>query len=166
MKTQYIVLSLLFVFAALFTVHAQKARLDFLKKENIQVWGECGMCKKKIENAAKNAGAITAGWNEESKMLAVTYDRNKASTEKIEQAVAAAGYDTKDVTATVAAYSNLPECCHYQRKDVVNKVSLNCCNDQIACSKDAGCCKNATCNKDNSACKDMAACKEKECCKS
>jgi len=34
---------------------------------------------------------------------------------KIEQAVAAKGYDTKDVKATEAAYKKLDECCQYDR---------------------------------------------------
>ena len=118
MKTQYIVLSFLFVITSLFTVNAQKGLISPVKKESIKVWGECGMCKKKIENASKAAGAITASWNEESKILSFSYNTTKTNAARIQESVAAAGYDTKDVTATGEAYNKLPGCCHYERKEV------------------------------------------------
>jgi len=37
------------------------------KKEEIKVWGNCGMCKKVIETAAVGAGATKATWSEETK---------------------------------------------------------------------------------------------------
>ncbi|MEO5685102.1 MAG: heavy-metal-associated domain-containing protein [Chitinophagaceae bacterium] len=161
MKTQYIFLSFLFVLASIFTIHAQKATGSSLKKETIQVWGECGMCKNKIEKAAKTAGASNASWNEESKLLAVSYNSNKTSGTKIQQAIAAAGYDTKDLAAPAEVYSHLPGCCHYERKEAAAKqASGNCCSNAMACGK-AG-----KCDQTNVACKDMDACKEKGCCKS
>jgi periplasmic mercuric ion binding protein len=166
MKTQYIVLSFLFVFAALFTVKAQKFPVTAVKKENIKVWGECRMCKKKIENASLTAGAIKAEWNDESKILSVSYNIYKTSSAKIQQAVAAAGYDTKDFLATGAAYNNLPACCHYQRKELAKRTSLNCCKDEMGCAKYSVCCKDAACDKSNSNCSDMTTCKEKGRCKS
>jgi len=166
-KTHYIVLSLLFVFAALFTVHGQKGVPGSIKKENIQVWGECGMCKKKIEKAAENAGAATAAWDEDSKMLSVSYNRYKTSDTKIQQAIAAAGYDTKDVTAGDEAYNKLPACCHYERKEAVAKqAAVNSCDNGMACSRDTSCCKDGKCDKTSNTCRDITACKEKGCCKS
>jgi len=116
MKTQPFVLSILFIIASVTGLQAQKATNEFPKKETIAVWGECGMCKSKIEKAAKTAGATTAVWNEDSKQLAVAYYPNKTNAAKIQQAIAAAGYDTKDNSATQAAYDKLPGCCHYERK--------------------------------------------------
>jgi len=167
MKTQHIVLSFLFVLAAFFTVSAQKVINNSIKKENIKVWGECGMCKKKIEKASKDAGAIAADWSPESKVLSVSYNSNKTSTEKIQQAIAATGYDTKDISATTEAYNNLPGCCHYERKEATKQVATtNCCNNVKNCNKDMSCCKDGKCDKTNGTCKDMTACKEKGCCKS
>ena len=40
----------------------------------IKVAGNCGMCKKNIETAAKSAGALTAAWDKNTKLLTVTYD--------------------------------------------------------------------------------------------
>ena len=51
MKT-FISIFTLFIFFS-FSANAQK-------KEEIKVWGNCGMCKKVIETAATNAGAAAA----------------------------------------------------------------------------------------------------------
>jgi periplasmic mercuric ion binding protein len=166
MKTQSIVLSFLFIFASLFTVNAQKYPVSFVKKENIKVWGECGMCKNKIEKASKQAGAVTADWNEDSKLLSVSYNPNKTNPAKIQQAIAAAGYDTKDITASSDAYNKLPGCCKYERAATTQVAATSCCGDEKVCSKDAACCKDGHCDKTNGTCKDMTACKEKGCCKS
>jgi periplasmic mercuric ion binding protein len=86
------------------------------KNETIKVWGNCGICKKKIERAAKGAGATTASWNEETKELKVSYAAEKTSNMKIQEAVAKVGYDTQDVTANDKAYHKLDACCQYDRK--------------------------------------------------
>jgi hypothetical protein len=116
MKTQHIALSFLFVFASLFTANAHNFSLTSIKKDKIRVWGECGMCKNRIEKAAKEAGAITANWNEDSKYLVVSYNDSKTSLLKIQQAIAGVGHDTKELTATEEAYNKLPGCCKYERK--------------------------------------------------
>ncbi len=167
MKTQSIVLSILFVFVTLCTVKAQKYPVTALKKENIKVWGECGMCKKKIETASIQAGAVTADWNEDSKVLSVSYNTSKTSATKIQQAVAATGYDTRDIKATDGAYDKLPGCCKYERAaNAATTTATSCCDNEKACSKDAACCKDGKCDRTNGVCADMTACKEKGCCKS
>ena len=120
MKTHKLVFSVLFTMASVFTLHAQKDSSALPKKETIAVWGECGMCKNKIEKAATTAGATTASWDEDSKQLAVTYYAGKTNSLKIQQGIAAAGYDTKDVNATKAAYEKLPGCCHYERRSSIS----------------------------------------------
>jgi hypothetical protein len=89
---------------------------DSTLTEKIKVWGICDMCKTKIEKAAKAAGAATADWNDESKVLNVTYSASKSNNKKIQQKVADAGYDTQDLRATDAAFNKLPGCCKYDRK--------------------------------------------------
>jgi hypothetical protein len=74
------------------------------------------MCKAHIEKAAKQAGATTAAWDKAAKVLKVSFDVDKTSTDKIEDAVAAAGYDTEHKVASADAYSKLDECCQYDRK--------------------------------------------------
>lgn len=153
MKTlQIFLLSLSFLFVSLLA-SAQT------KTENIRVAGECGTCKKKIETAAKKAGASYALWNPDTKVLTVKYNSSSSNTARIEKAVAAAGYDTQDVKADETAYNNLDDCCKYDR-DTLKPAS--CCDDakcaQSACMKDGKCTP-------GSACCQQAACKDKECCK-
>lgn len=82
----------------------------------IKVSGNCGMCKKHIEKAAKDAGATNATWDKATKLLTLSFDSNKTSTDKIESAIANAGYDTEHKEANLEAYKKLDECCQYDRK--------------------------------------------------
>jgi cation transport ATPase len=95
--------------AIIFSVNAQNA-------STIKVSGNCGMCKKHIEKAAKDAGATTANWDKVSKLLTVSFDPAKSSNDKIETSIAGAGYDTEHKQATEEAYKKLDECCQYDRK--------------------------------------------------
>ena len=101
----------IFLFALLFStsMFAQKS-------EEIKVWGNCGMCKKVIETAALKAGASNSSWSEETKILNVSYKSKKTDAKSIQEAVAASGYDTQDVTAPTEVYNKLHGCCQYERK--------------------------------------------------
>ena len=119
-----------------------------VKTETFKVAGECGMCKNKIEKAAKQAGATKALWSAETKILKVTYSVAAASISTIQQAIAGVGYDTPNFKSTDEAYNNLHACCKYER-DTVNKA----------------CCENEACGKGDDCCGGMDCCKDKECCK-
>jgi mercuric ion binding protein len=137
-----------------------------VKKQSIKVWGNCGMCKKTIEKAAITGGATSANWNKETKLLAVQFASVNTSSDKIQQSIATAGYDTEKFTAHQAGYDNLPECCQYERKtQAAVSEKINCCKDGVC--KDGECkscsCKDAVCK--DGPCKD-AVCNGKTCCKS
>ncbi|MGZ3846068.1 MAG: heavy-metal-associated domain-containing protein [Flavisolibacter sp.] len=85
------------------------------KSETLKVSGECGSCKKKIESAAKKAGATYAVWDVDSKELAVKYNSTTTNSAKIQKAIADVGYDTQDYKATDEAYNKLDGCCQYDR---------------------------------------------------
>lgn len=138
------------------------------KSEEIKVWGNCGMCKKTIEAAALKAGASTASWSEETKMLSIAYKPKKTDVKAIQEAVAASGYDTQDVTAPNEVYSKLHGCCQYDRKTVTevvkNEGKKECCGMEN-CDHKMDCCKDGKCEKDKACCKDGKCEKGKECCK-
>lgn len=92
---------------------AQQINTDTLK-----VWGNCGMCKKTIEKSAKSAGAKIANWDADLHQLIVSYKSDKTSSLKIQQAIAASGYDTQDVIASDEVYNQLHGCCKYERKSI------------------------------------------------
>jgi mercuric ion binding protein len=106
-----------------------------LKSETIPVSGNCGMCKSTIEKAAKKAGAEKAVWDMDAKTLLLVYNSESTDAAKIQQGIAAAGYDTRDVRADDKAYGKLPPCCKYERS---GETKLSCC-ETGKCAK-AGCC--------------------------
>lgn len=85
------------------------------KTEEIKVLGECGMCKDRIEGAIKVDGIAEAVWNQETKLLRVTYNPALITVDDIQQKVAAVGHDTEKYRADDAVYASLPGCCHYER---------------------------------------------------
>lgn len=117
MKIASFIAVLLFGIFTTSTLSAQTtATVPAVKYETIKVWGNCGMCKETIEDAAKKAGATTADWNEESKQLKISYASKKTSSEKIQKKIAKSGYDTQDFVAPDKAYNALHGCCKYDRK--------------------------------------------------
>ncbi len=86
-------------------------------KRNIEVSGNCDMCKKRIEKAAFGvAGVKSAEWHSDDQLLHLIINEEKTSLEKVQQAVAKAGHDTRDVRASDADYQNLHGCCKYERR--------------------------------------------------
>jgi len=86
------------------------------KTETTKVWGNCETCEKKIEKAAKTAGAEKAKWNMNKKELVVSYDSTKTTMDDIQKRIASFGYDTEKYAADDKAYNKLDECCKYKRK--------------------------------------------------
>lgn len=82
-----------------------------------EVAGNCGMCKKRIEDAGKKAGAETIKWDPKTKKANVKFDEKKTSLRKIQQAIADAGHDAGEIRAKDEVYKKLHECCLYERMD-------------------------------------------------
>ncbi|MCR6719817.1 MAG: cation transporter [Chitinophagaceae bacterium] len=141
-----------------FTAIAQKNQTV-----TIPVSGNCGMCKTNIEKAAKKAGASKADWDTEAKTLTVTF-ASSTNLSKIQETVAEAGYDTRDVKATDAAYNKLHACCKYERVSAAaaTEPAAHC---QANCDMKDGKCTNMEACKAKGCCKDEADCKAKGCCK-
>jgi hypothetical protein len=147
----------IFLITTLFIAIANFAIAQKVKTETFKVSGECGMCKKKIETAAKNAGATNALWSSQTKMLKVTYAATVSSS-AIQQKIADTGYDTPQFKATDEAYNSLDKCCQYERA----VKEQTCCG--VKCDmKDGKCTDEAAC-KEKGCCKDSEKCKEMGCC--
>lgn len=101
MKTRVVSLVVLFVLGT-FTVFAAE------KTEKFKVKGNCGMCEKRIEKAAKAVdGVKEADWNKETKMIEVKFDDTKTDLDKIEMAIAKVGHDTPHHKASKDVYDEL-----------------------------------------------------------
>ncbi|MDR3141983.1 MAG: cation transporter [Tannerellaceae bacterium] len=81
----------------------------------LTVQGLCGMCKSRIEKAAKAVkGVSTANWDKENKELRLNFDPAQTNPGAVSKAVAKAGHDTDKDKANQAVYDALPGCCKYR----------------------------------------------------
>lgn len=109
MKTKVITFVILFLIGTTSVFAASKT-------EKFKVYGNCGMCEKTIEKAAKTVSGVSAAdWNKETKQIAVTFDDAKTDIHKVHMAIAKAGYDTDMHRADDKTYNALPGCCQYER---------------------------------------------------
>ena len=97
------------------TVTAIKTNLTF------GVRGNCGMCKKTIEEAANSVeGVASAIWDVDQKKIDISFGDGKIDAVAIHIAIAASGYDTEQVAGNEEAYDGLPGCCKYDHSMVMN----------------------------------------------
>ncbi|TXC76066.1 heavy-metal-associated domain-containing protein [Luteibaculum oceani] len=101
------------LFLGAFTVNAQE-KASKNQKASFEVSGVCGMCKKRIEKAALIPGVKFAEWNKETGVLSLIYNDRDIDLKDVQEAVAKAGHDTKEIKADSASYGSLPGCCAYR----------------------------------------------------
>ena len=86
-------------------------------KLDIEVNGNCEMCKKRIEKAAFSVkGVKSADYHIDDKTLHLIINEDKCSALDVKNAIAKAGHDSDEVKATDADYDKLHGCCQYERK--------------------------------------------------
>lgn len=121
MKTIKILFATIVACIGLLSAHAQSGKEPINNRTKtiaIKVYGECGMCKKRIEKSASGVEGIqSADWDENKKTLTIKYDLfRKDAVDSVQKKIASVGHDTEKYRADDAAYQTLPNCCHYQRK--------------------------------------------------
>ena len=104
MKTKIVIAAIAFGLMTVTTITAQTKEKVQTKKdvktETFKVYGNCGMCKTRIEEAAKSVkGVKSAEWDVESKMMTVTWNESKSSLDDVSNGIAYVGHDTKWNTA-------------------------------------------------------------------
>lgn len=103
------------LFLISFSTIAQEKK-DKNAKYNIEVNGNCEMCKKRIEKAAFSiSGVKSAEWHIDDHMLHLIVNEKKCSITDVKKAIAEVGHDTDEVKATDEQYNNLHGCCMYER---------------------------------------------------
>jgi len=108
--------SLRFVITALMVVSSIFVLGQTAKTDTVKVYGNCGLCKNRIEKAIKVDGVTNAAWDSETKLLVVSYDPAKISNDDIQKDIAAVGHDTEKYSADDKVYKKLPGCCLYERR--------------------------------------------------
>lgn len=91
---------------------------------SIEVDGLCGMCEKRIENAAYIQGVKKADWSQETHMLDLIYNSSKVEESEIIAAINQVGHDVKDHPASDKQYANVHGCCRFRDPEQRAKYGL------------------------------------------
>jgi copper chaperone CopZ len=91
------------------------AQIKNTKTETVKVYGNCGMCKSKIEKAGTVKNISKVEWDNETGMATLTYDEKLTNQDEILKKIAAVGYDSDKFKAPDNVYNNLHGCCQYER---------------------------------------------------
>lgn len=84
---------------------------------NFKVYGNCGMCKNRIEKALKVEGVESSVWDVKTKMVEIKFDSNIIKEDELHNIVANVGHDTDKVLAKDEVYNKLHGCCKYERRE-------------------------------------------------
>jgi len=109
MKTKLVILIVIFFALPVFSFAQSK-----VVTASIKVYGNCGMCKKRIETALDQKGIKLVKWDSKTKDLQVVYNSDKINEIQIHEIVASVGHDTDKVKAKDEVYAALPYCCLYR----------------------------------------------------
>jgi hypothetical protein len=109
MKSLVIALGLVIVFTSLGI--SQKSKVT---EEKFKVFGNCGMCKDRIEKAVKIKEVKYAKWDKKTKILTVAFLSPSIMVDSLKKRIAAVGHDTEKFKAPDSVYSALPGCCLYR----------------------------------------------------
>jgi len=90
---------------------------DKIKTSEIKVFGNCGMCKSRIEKALDRNGIKMATWDTKTKMLKVVYNSTKVKETQIHTWISEVGHDTEKAKAKDEVYAVLPFCCLFRDHD-------------------------------------------------
>ncbi len=116
--------SILMAIAITLTSITCTAQIKNAKTETVKVYGNCGMCKAKIEKAGTQKNTSKTVWNADSAMATITYDSKKTNQDAILKKIALVGYDNDKYTAPNAVYNNLHGCCQYVRPAKSKQTTL------------------------------------------
>jgi len=117
MKSVKLFIVVVLLIATSITVFSQTTtqKSGSTKTETLKVWGNCGMCKDRIEKAVKAEGETSAAWDLKTKLLTVTFDPAKTNLDALSKKLASVGHDTEKFKADDKVYNALPGCCKYER---------------------------------------------------
>lgn len=83
--------------------------------EKFKVYGNCGMCKTRIEKALMVTGVKYAYWDSKEEMATVKFNPKVVTLDELHKKAAAVGHDTDLVKAEDEVYEKLHSCCLYKR---------------------------------------------------
>ena len=119
------IISLFITIPSMLMSSVGEAQIKNLKTETVAVYGNCDMCKKKIEAAAYTKKQSSAVWDKDSKTATLSFDSSKTTADAIMKQIALAGYDNRNYLAPDVAYNKLDKCCQYDRKESGGAMAQN-----------------------------------------
>ncbi|SDB29562.1 Copper chaperone CopZ [Flavobacteriaceae bacterium MAR_2010_188] len=93
--------------------------------ESIRIFGNCNMCKSTIEDAGNLKNQAKVVWDKDSKLAQITFDSKQTNRDEILKRIALAGYDSDEYLAPNTAYSQLAECCKYERQNKQPTIAMD-----------------------------------------
>lgn len=106
---------LLVIITVLLSFTSCNAQIKNAKTETVKIYGNCEMCKTKIEKAGNIKKIAKVNWNVDTKMATITYDVKLTDQDAILKRIALSGYDSDKFLAPDDVYNNLHDCCQYDR---------------------------------------------------
>jgi mercuric ion binding protein len=103
-----------FITAVLVVLSTASFAQTNITQTTLEVDGLCGMCKKRIENAAYLKGVKQVSWSIETHALELVYRNDKVSEAEIIAAINEAGHDVAGHLATDEQYSAIHGCCRFR----------------------------------------------------
>lgn len=100
----------LLLFVTSFIIYSQSKETEEIK---IKVFGNCNLCKSRIEKAVSIPEVKFANWNKNTKSLRLIFEKS-ITIDSLEQRIALAGHDTERYKAPDSVYKQLPKCCLYR----------------------------------------------------
>ena len=82
--------------------------------QTLNVRGNCGQCKERIESAVDVKGVKYAEWNKKTQVLTITYKPSVISIDKIKTKILNVGHDVDTLKANDSVYDKLPDCCRFR----------------------------------------------------
>lgn len=110
MKT---ILSIIII--GMLSITACNASIKNASTQNVKVYGNCDICKAAIEKAGSSSNIYKTIWNKDSKIAAITFDKEKTNLQAVLKQIALAGYDNEQYLASAESYNKLLACCQYDR---------------------------------------------------
>lgn len=102
------------IIIGMLSVTACTASIKNTITQNTKIYGNCDICKATIEKAGSSKNYTTV-WNKDTKMAAITFDKEKTNLQEVLKQIALAGYDNEQYLAPAESYNQLKPCCQYER---------------------------------------------------
>ena len=117
------------------------AQIKNAKTEKVKIAGNCEMCKNRIEDAGNEKNISKVIWSEKTQIATIKFDSEKTTAKEILTRIANVGHDSEMVQTSNETYTNLPECCQYDRGRISNqKATFSCAMHPNEVSSENGKC--------------------------